>query len=147
MNPPAQPHPRRQAGRPAPQRDQIAGWIVAAGLLVAPAAWFIQLNASYLLGASHCPGAPAGLSPSVSYALIVAGGLSAACLAALALWAARRTWSLTREEGPGEAAVALNSGHGRTRFLGLAGMIVSGIFLIAIGFSLIIPLLERTCAV
>ncbi len=115
------------------------------GLLLAPAAWFLQLNASYLLGTSNCPGAPAGVSAGVAYALIVIAGIAAAALAALALWAAFRTWSLTREEGPGDETDALSSGHGRTRFLGLAGFIASSIFLTAIVFSLFVPLLEHTC--
>jgi hypothetical protein len=134
-----------KVSHPAPHRHEAPAWLVAAGLIVAPAAWFLQLNASYLLGTSHCNDAPAVVPPDVAYALIVMAGIGAAVLALLGLWATIRTWNLTREEGPGGHADALSSGHGRTRFLALAGFIVSSIFVIAIGFSLIIPILEHTC--
>ncbi len=134
-----------KVSHPAPRRHDVPAWLVAAGLIVAPAAWFLQLNASYLLGTSHCHDAPAVVPPDVAYALIVMAGFAAAVLALLGLWATVRVWNLTRDEGPGGGTDALTSGHGRTRFLALAGFIVSSIFAIAIGFSLIVPILEHTC--
>jgi hypothetical protein len=130
---------------PAPNRNRAPWLIVAAGLVLAPAAWFLQLNASFLLGASRCPGAPPGPPAAIAHAAIIAAGAVAAVLAVLALAAAARVWSQTRTEGPGDHHAALTSGHGRTRFLGLAGIIVSCIFLIAVSFSMFVPWMVRAC--
>ena len=138
-------HNGAAVAHPAPNRDRVSWPIVAAGLVVAPAAWFLQLNASFLLGAAHCPGAPPGPPAAITHAAIVAAGIAAAVLAVLALLSAARVWARTRAEGPGDHHAALTTGHGRTRFLGLAGLIVSCIFLVAVGFSLFVPWMVRAC--
>lgn len=138
-------HTGAAIAHPAPNRNRASWLIVAAGLVLAPSAWFLQLNASFLLGAARCPGAPAGPAAAITHMAIVAGGIAAAVLAVLALASAARVWSRTRTEGPGDYHAALTSGHGRTRFLGLAGLIVSCIFLVAVGFSLFVPWMVRAC--
>jgi hypothetical protein len=130
---------------PGPHRNRVSKWIVMAGLVLAPAAWFLQLNASYLLGTARCAGAPPGPPLAVAHAAILAAGISAAVLAVLALASAIRAWSLTSTEGPGDQHSALTAGHGRTRFLALAGFIVSSIFLVAVAFSLFVPVLVHSC--
>jgi hypothetical protein len=57
----------------------------------------------------------------------------AICLAAGGL--AWRNWRRTRDEKPGSAHQLIASGDGRTRFLAMAGMLVSALFLIAIAFA------------
>jgi len=138
-------HTGAPVAHPAPNRNRASWLIVAAGLVLAPAAWFLQLNTSFLLGAARCPGGPPGPPSAITHAAIVATGIVAAVLAVLALASAARVWSRTRAEGPGDYHAALTSGHGRTRFLGLAGLIVSCIFLVAVGFSMVVPWMVRAC--
>jgi len=76
---------------------------------------------------------------------LVTVGLAALLIVLLALWAAARSWNLSRSEAGGGHHSALTKGHGRTRFLALAGLIANSMFLIAVGFSLIIPLLVVSC--
>ena len=138
-------HAGAAVAHPAPNRNRASWLVIVAGLVLAPAAWFLQLNASFLLGAARCPGAPAGPPAAITHAAIVVAGIAAAVLAVLALASAARVWSRTSTEGPGDYHAALTSGHGRTRFLGLAGLIVSCIFLVAVGFSLFVPWMVRAC--
>ena len=128
---------------PAPARGRVAWWIVLAGLVVAPAAWFLQLNASFVLGEAGC----SGFGPPATFVhlFLVVIGVLAVLLALAALGSAIRAWKKTSREGPGDHHAALTSGHGRTRFLGLAGIIVSCIFLAAVGFALFVPLLVPSC--
>ena len=130
---------------PAPARGRVAWWIVLAGLVVAPAAWFLQLNSSFVLGAAGCP----GFGPSTSFVqlFLVVIGVLAVLLALAALGSAVRAWTKTSREGPGDHHAALTGGHGRTRFLGLAGIIVSCIFLAAVCFALLVPWLVPACGV
>lgn len=138
------PQNRATVRHPAPHRNHVSLWIVLVGLVLAPAAWFLQLNSSYLLGTVGCSD---GVPPATPFAhvTIVAAGLFAAVLALSALASAVRAWTLTRSEGPGDQHSALTAGHGRTRFLALAGFIVSSIFLVAVSFSLFVPLLVHAC--
>lgn len=136
------PDPRAPA-HPAPARHRISsGWILA-GLLLAPAAWYLQLDAAYVAGALGC-NADAH-APGANTVLIGVGVAVSVVLAMAALFAARQVWQRTSSEGPGGYHDALSSGHGRTRFLGLAGLIASSIFLVATLFSLLVPVLVSRC--
>jgi hypothetical protein len=126
---------------PAPARARVSWLIVVIGLFVAPAAWLAQLNASVVLGSKQCGGEPAGW-----HLAIVAVGVAAAVLALAALASAASAWSRTRAEGPGDHHAALTSGHGRTRFLALSGIIFSCMFLIAVIFALFVPWMVSTCS-
>ena len=138
-------HTNSTIAHPAPARGRVAWWIVLAALVVAPAAWFLQLNASFVLGAAGCPGF--GPSTTSVHVVLVVVGVLAVLFALVALASAIRTWTQTSREGPGDHHAALTSGHGRTRFLGLAGIIVSCIFLAAVGFAFLVPWLVPSCGV
>jgi hypothetical protein len=126
---------------PAPARARVSWLIVAIGLFVAPAAWLVQLNASVVLGSKQCRGEPAGW-----HLAIVAVGIAAAVLALVALASAASAWSRTHAEGPGDHHAALTSGHGRTRFLALSGIIFSCMFLVAVIFALFVPWMVGACS-
>ena len=128
-------------GHPAPARARVSWLIVAFGLVVAPSAWLVQLNASVVLGSKQCGGEPA-----VWRLAIVAVGIAAAVLALAALASAANAWTRTRAEGPGDHHAALTSGHGRTRFLALSGIIFSCMFLIAVIFALFVPWMVSACS-
>ena len=134
-------HPLTPVSHPSPLRDKVSPWLLSAALFAAPTAWFVQLNVSVLLGMRRCSGLGEDAALPVVTSVLVAVGLAALLIVLLALWAAARSWKLSRSEAGGGRHGALTSGHGRTRFLALAGIIGNSMFLIAIGFSLIIPLL------
>lgn len=130
---------------PSPQRHNAPSWLVLTGLFGAPLAWLAQLLASYGLNGDTCtPGAP---PPDVASSILLAViGIIAVPIALFALWAAWRTWRRTRGEAEGDHHKALTAGVGRTRFLGLCGMVASAIFLAAALFELLVPLLQSPCA-
>lgn len=130
---------------PAPQRHNVPAWLVLAGLFGAPLAWLAQLLGSYLLNGDRCvTGAPP--PGAASTVLLASIGVIAVPVALFALWAAWRTWRRTRTEADGDHHHALTVGAGRTRFLGLCGMVASLIFLAATLFELLVPLLQSPCA-
>jgi hypothetical protein len=138
-------HPLTSVSHPSPARKRVSPWLLGVALFAAPAAWFVQLNISVLLGMNRCPGLREdAASPSATGGLI-AVGLAALLIVVLALWASARSWNLSRSEAGGDHHSALTSGHGRTRFLAMAGLIANSMFLVAVGFSLIIPLLVVSC--
>jgi hypothetical protein len=130
---------------PSPHRHNASPWLVLAGLFAAPAAWSAQLLSSYFLNGDTCRTGAAQSMGAVS-PVVAAIGVAAIIVSILALGAAYRTWRQTREEARGDAHDALSAGAGRTRFLGLCGMIGSSIFLTASVFLLLVPFLEAPCA-
>jgi hypothetical protein len=139
------PYPLTPVSHPSPLRHRVSPWLLCAALFAAPTAWFVQLNISVLLGMKRC----SGLSEDAASSLVTSGlvviGLAALLIVLLALWAAARSWNLSSSEAGGGSHSALTSGHGRTRFLALAGLIANSMFLVAVAFSLIIPLLVVSC--
>lgn len=134
---------------PAPLRHAAPKGLVLAGLFAAPASWFLQLLLCYVVNGDRCR---AGRLPSGVFqefipviATMVTSLATAVCLAGL--FAAYRIWQLTRNEAPGGHHQALTAGAGRTRFLGLCGMIASIIFLFATLFALLVPSLVSPCTV
>ena len=138
-------HPLTPVSHPAPLRDRVSPWLLSFALFAAPAAWFVQLNVSVLLGMNRCSGLREDAASSSVTGGLVAVGLVAALIVLLALWAAARSWKLSQSEKGGGPHRALTGGHGRTRFLALAGLIANSMFMIAVGFSLFIPLFVVSC--
>jgi hypothetical protein len=127
---------------PSPLRHRAPVWLVNAGLFAAPAAWLLQLLISYVLNGDRCD---AGQGPHALLLAVI--GIVAVATTILGLWAAHRTWRLTREEGPGDHHEGLTTGTGRTRFLGLGGIVSSSIFVIGAAFALLVPFLVSPCVV
>lgn len=138
-------HPLTSVSHPSSLRDRVSPWLLGFGLFAAPAAWFAQLNISVLLGMNRCSSLREDAASSLVMGGLVAVGISAFLIVLLALWAAARSWNLSRSEAGGGHHSALTSGHGRTRFLALAGLIANSMFLIAVGFSLFIPVFTLSC--
>lgn len=138
-------HPLTSVAHPAPLRGRVSPWLLSLALFAAPVAWFVQLNVSVLLGMNRCSGLREDAASSTVTGGLVAVGVAAFLIVLLALWAAARSWNLSQSEAGGGPHRALTSGHGRTRFLALAGLIANSMFLIAVGFSLFIPLFTVTC--
>jgi hypothetical protein len=130
---------------PAPSQHLVSLWRLWFGLFAAPAAWAIQLISNYALLAHFCFPADKPLAaPTFSGVRVAAITISAALLlvALTALFVANRarhaTHSETRnEKGQGERQRereknGADVGHGRTRFMAMAGILVSGIFIYGI---------------
>ena len=135
-------HPlARGVNHPAPLRGRASPLLVAAGLFAAPIAWSLQLLISYALIGDRCD---APLTGPVKTILFIAGVL-AIVATLIGLIAAYHTWRQTRDEGQGSYHEGLTSGVGRTRFLGLCGLVASSIFAVAAVFEMLVPLLGTSC--
>lgn len=139
-------HPlAKRVKHPAPLRDRVSPRMVTFGLFAAPTAWLLQLFISYGLNGDRC-GAHVASQAALGRALPAVAAGVAAIICVCGLWAARRTWRQTQKEGTGDYHEGLTAGVGRTRFLGLSGLVAGGIFLIATLFALIVPFLSSPCA-
>jgi hypothetical protein len=142
-------HPlARRVNHPAPLRHTAPAWLLIVGLLAAPVAWSLQLLISYGVSGEKCGAyGPLATLPLGSRSMTFAAiGVAAVVACLLGLWAAYVTWRLTREEASGDHHVGLTAGAGRTRFLGLCGIISSATFLVGAAFALLIPFLVSPCA-
>lgn len=104
------------------------------GLLAGPAAWFLHLNISYSLVRFICFHGHGWLLHLTTGAALV--------LAAAGAWVAWRSWNLIGApevtNGPGTL--------GRTRFMALGGLMLSGFFLTIILLAWIPDFLLHPCA-
>lgn len=130
---------------PVPNRYRIGLLALAFGVAAAPLAWNIELLIGTALTGHQCyPGYMPLASPTwsgtwwflltLSLAAIVVG-----IAGALVSW---RSWARTHDEH----ASAAHSGEGRNRFLALCGMLTSGLFLIALLFTLAVVLMVPICS-
>ncbi len=123
--------PERQP-HPSPHRHRVARWAVWFGLLGAPIAWGLQEFINVSLAGYACfphdtPLAAPLWANLAAIALAVDAVALAICIAAG--FAAFHTWRRSRGEKPGDADQLLGSGDGRTRFMAMAGIMVSLLFL------------------
>lgn len=134
-----------EAGHPAPARGNVALWALWFGFLGAPLGWTLQTLANTAVASHGCypqlfplsapaTGGMRGILFVISIVAIVAG--AAALAVSFTAW--RRTNS-EHQEKSGEGArrhdpstAALETGEGRTRFMALAGVLTSIVFLIVI---------------
>lgn len=129
------------AGHPSPQRGRVSILAQIAGLAAGPAAWIAQLVVDYGLSSYACypftepfqQAPPPGWGGERILLLIVNLACLAASLGGLAT--AHRVWRRARDEKPGDVHRVIHTGHGRTRFLALCGMLASIGFAVAILFD------------
>lgn len=130
--------PAIQGSHPAPQRARLSSVSTWFALLAAPIAWSLQQLANAAIAAHGCfphdepVGAPlwhdlVAVSLSIDIAAFVV------CLAAV--FVAARNWRSTHTERPGSAHRLIGSGDGRTRFMAMASLMSSCLFLVAVIFS------------
>ena len=126
---------------PAPARGQVPLSALWFGFAGAPAAWSVQTLVNLSLSAHSCfPRLTPLASPTTGGLRGIEFGVSlaalAVCIAATSV--AWRTWWRTRDEhqqGTGRGrehqpgAALLETGEGRTRFMALAGVLASVMFL------------------
>lgn len=132
----AHPHDRPGDGDGANRRPGIVR--LYAGMTVAPLAWSLHVLFGYSLAAYACYPTTAALGrpvwPDLRSIVAIATGVSwlmlvAGCVIAWLNWRATREVS---DAGPGHM---LETGAGRPRFMALCGLLVSGMFALALCFT------------
>jgi len=137
-----------QTGHPAPHRSRVPLVALLFGLAAAPLAWNAQVLFSSALAGFVCyPHATPLAAPlwSGSRPIQLAVNLAGIVIALAAGLVAWRAWRITKEERPGSIHHLLELGEGRTRFMALAGMLTSALFLIALAFGLTVLCLVPQC--
>ncbi len=105
------------------------------GVFGAPLAWSVQELYGYAGMAHGCfpRRTPVAVLTSGGWWWSTLGvGLLAVAVALGALLVSIRAWRATRGEKAGQETEALEIGEGRTRFMGMAGILVSALFMLAI---------------
>jgi hypothetical protein len=146
-------------GHPAPERARVGLAALWFGLFGAPVAWAIQTLVNLPLAAHACFPALEPLSTPVVGGLrgmVFGVSLVVLVVAALATAVAWRSWSRTREEhqassGSGarhdQSTAALETGEDRTRFMALAGLMMSGTFLFVSAAHLATVFIVHPCGI
>ncbi len=100
-----------------------------------PFVWALQSIADFALVAHFCyPNDTPVATPTFGGVRAVGLAVSVVCLlvAVAALFTALRAWGVTRHGHEGEHREVAEVGEGRARFMALAGILVSGIFVYAV---------------
>ncbi len=133
-------HPlARAVSHPSPARGDLPRWRVIAGMTLAPAAFAIQVIASYVIAANSC-----GLGGAPD-ATLIAVNLIALAITVTSLLIAFANFRATRAEKSGGHKKVQEIGEGRTRFLAYCGLCASGIFGLAVIVQLTSILTLSTC--
>ncbi|WOD15015.1 hypothetical protein [Paraburkholderia kirstenboschensis] len=153
---PAEPDPataRRAAGNtsarlnPYPRRG--GALMMLFGLLGAAAAWGLQTEIGETLAAQACfphrTALPAPQWPWLVPALNVMS-IVALLVGIAGVWVAWRSWRIARGARPDSAASESDTAAGRTRFLAMAGLILSLLFLVGVVTAGLAVLLVSPCS-
>ena len=117
-------------------------------MLAAPGVWLLQIAVSYGFATLACY---PHFSPQTTPLLERLRGIEAViavvalAIAIAALAQSWRLWRRTRDERPGTHHDLIEVGEGRTRFLALSGLIMSGGFLIALFLTAVETLYVGPC--
>jgi hypothetical protein len=136
------------AVHPAPAARGVTPPALWFGLFGAPVVWSLQLLTSYALVAHGCyPDAEPMTMPVVPglRTLVLGTGAAALVVALLAGGSAWRSWRATQHAHEGGHEALLEAGEGRTRFMALAGMLLSAVFVLGIVMNVVPLLMLRPC--
>jgi hypothetical protein len=126
------------AGHPAPGRHETSNALLTFALAAAPLAWMVQTTLNYVVASRACYPFTTRLLHNVGVALwpiLIVATVAAFVIGCVAYEVAWRAWRKTRAEHHGGGDQAMEVGEGRTRFLALAGMMVSMLFVAAVVFN------------
>jgi hypothetical protein len=138
----------RTGSHPAPKREQVSLLALWIGLLAAPLGWSLLVMLGFALSAHACFPRDVPLASPIWQSIwlfLLAIVLIAAFVGIVGDLVAFRSWRRTRDEKPGRADRLLASGEGRTRFLAMSGLLVSTLFILAVGFEAIALFLSPLC--
>ena len=132
---------------PSPHANRVSGLALGVGLWLAPAVWFVQLSIDTWAASHACyPRDVPFLSPQAALAPVFGPVDALAFVIALAAgFVAWRSWRATRAEKPGRGHELIASGEGRARFLAMAGMITSGMIVLAMAYAGLVHALLDGC--
>ncbi len=100
-------HPAALKNHPARRRHHVSAWAMAFGLMGGAAAWLAHLLVNFALASEACsPRAPTFSAHALSeiHFTMMANGIAAMIIAALATWVAYANWRVTHEEERGHGA-------------------------------------------
>lgn len=148
---PAAAHPVSgdKPARQGPRRRRGGALMMLFGMLGAAAAWVLQTEIGETLAAQTCfPHRSALAAPQWSWLMPVLDVISVVALliGVAAVWVAWRGWRMTRAARPDPAPPASDAAVGRTRFLAMAGLILSLLFLVGLVATGLAVLLVSPCS-
>ncbi len=127
-------------------RHQVSLTALWFGLFAAPTVWSLQLLLLYPVVAHACFPRDRPLSvPLLSTPVVLLVSVVALAVAAAAGLIALRSWRSTRAEHHAGEEHLPETGEGRSRFMALGGMLLSGLFLFGIVMNGLPFLLLRPC--
>lgn len=137
--------PFTSIAHPAPHRQRVGMLALGFGIVGAPLAWNIELLAGAALSGHQC--FPRYLPLAVplwtgTWGFLLATSVVAIVMGIAAGLVAWRSWRRTRDEKPG----SVHGGEGRTRFMAMCGLLSSGLFLVALVFTLAAIVLVPLCS-
>lgn len=133
---------------PSPHRKRVALLALWFGIAAAPLAWDAQLLSSVSIAGHACFPKATPLSQPMEGglpSLLIAVNLAAIAVALCGAVVAWSSWRKTRQERPGSVHDLLDVGDGRTRFMAMCGVMVSGLFVIALAFGTVTLTLVPLC--
>jgi hypothetical protein len=133
---------------PAPEREKASLLSLSFSLAAPPLAWSIQSIAGYGLSSEACyPGDTPRSAPLYSelWSMLLTINGVALLLGLLGILIAYRNWRATRRETGGNHVVLIERGDGRTRFLAMCGLLVSGGFVVATLFTSVTLFISPLC--
>lgn len=138
------------ANHPSPHRDRVGLVSLLFGAFGGPAAWAAQLIANYALASYSCypriaPQAEVLPGWQGIWTVLLIINLLAIVVALVAAAVSLRTWRATRDEHPGGYGHALEAGEGRSRFLGIVGIMTGLGFLLAVVFDTVALFIVPQC--
>lgn len=145
----ARPASGDKSGGRGPYRRRGGSLMMLFGLLGAAAAWVLQTEIGETLAAQACfPHRTALAVPQWSWLMPALNVMSiVALLVGIAgVWVSWRGWRMTRAARPDPASAGSDSGAGRTRFLAMAGLILSLLFLVGLVATGLAVLLVSPCS-
>lgn len=119
---------------------------MAFGIVGAPLAWNIELLVGVSLSGHACYPRYMPLAVplwSGTWGFLLAMSFVALVLGILAGMVSWHSWKRTRDEKPGSA----HGGEGRARFMALCGLLSSGLFLVALVFTILVVFMVPLCTV
>jgi hypothetical protein len=134
-----------RVGHPSPHRRRVSAWAIGFGLLASLLIWPTHLVTNLALASSACAFGSRG-TPDDLTGLLLLNSLCALFICAAAGWTSWQTWDETRHEHKGAHERLLEVGEGRTRFLGLVGMVLAGGFFAATIFDTLGLFMVPPCA-
>ena len=118
----------------SPARHQVSLAALWFGLFAAPVVWSLQMLVLYPVVAHGCfpRDRPLSLPIFSTDPIVLLVSIAALVVAAAAGLVSLRSWQSVRKEHPSGEEHLLETGEGRSRFMALGGMLLSGLFFFGI---------------